>query len=146
MADHFWNTCIYTTLPHDLFTLRVYLSVIYWKMNIEVKFFLTDMLFIVYCFYQNYTICQDNTWTPRQNGCHFTEDISKNIFVNANVWVSIKIDLQQRVQITITKHWFRHWLGAGEATSQYPDQWCHSLMTHMCVTWPECVYVQVDDS
>ena len=36
----------------------------------------------------------DNTLRPRQNGRHFVEDIFKCIFVNENVWISLKISLK----------------------------------------------------
>ena len=35
-----------------------------------------------------------NTLRPRQNGCHFAEDILKCIFLNENVWIPIKISLK----------------------------------------------------
>ena len=35
-----------------------------------------------------------NTLRPRQNGHHFTDDIYKYIFMNENVWISIKISLK----------------------------------------------------
>ena len=35
-----------------------------------------------------------NTLRTRQNGCHFTDDIFKCIFLNENVWISIKISLK----------------------------------------------------
>ena len=35
-----------------------------------------------------------NTLGPRQNGRHFADDIFKCIFLNENVWISIKISLQ----------------------------------------------------
>ena len=31
---------------------------------------------------------------PRQNGRHFAEDIFKRIFLNENIWTSIKISLK----------------------------------------------------
>ena len=34
-----------------------------------------------------------NTLRLRQNGCHFTDDIFKCIFLNENVWILIKISL-----------------------------------------------------
>ena len=55
-----------------------------------------------------------------------------------------------RVQLTIIQHWFRKWLGAGQATSHYLNQWwlvywciCASLRlnelrTH---TWRDRVYL-----
>ena len=35
-----------------------------------------------------------NTLRPRQNGRHLPDDIFKYIFLNENVWISIKISLQ----------------------------------------------------
>ena len=35
-----------------------------------------------------------NTLRPRQHGCHFPDDIFKCIFLNENVWISIKISLE----------------------------------------------------
>ena len=35
-----------------------------------------------------------NTLRLRQNGCHFPDDIFKCIFLNENVWISIKISLK----------------------------------------------------
>ena len=32
-----------------------------------------------------------NTWRPRQNGRYFAEDIFKCIFLNENIWISIKM-------------------------------------------------------
>ena len=39
--------------------------------------------------------CQGiNTLRPRQNGRHFPDDIFKCIFLDANVWISVKISLK----------------------------------------------------
>ena len=35
-----------------------------------------------------------NTLRPRQNGCHFPDNIFKGIFLNENVLISIKISLK----------------------------------------------------
>ena len=35
-----------------------------------------------------------NTLRPRQNGCHFAENISKCVFLNENIWISINISLK----------------------------------------------------
>ena len=35
-----------------------------------------------------------NALRPRQNGRHFPDDIFKCIFINENVWISIKISLK----------------------------------------------------
>ena len=60
-----------------------------------------------------------------QNGCHFTDDTFKSIFLNENVRISIKIPRKfiAKVQLTISQHWFRYWLGADQATSHYLSQW-----------------------
>ena len=60
-----------------------------------------------------------NTLRPRQNGHHFPNDTSQCIFLNENVWISIRFNwsLFLRVQSTIFQHWFRYWLGAKQVTS-----------------------------
>ena len=63
-----------------------------------------------------------NTLRLRQNGCHFLNDIFKGIFLNENVWISIKISLNF-VPRGLIKHWFRKWLGAGQVTNHYLNQW-----------------------
>ena len=45
------------------------------------------------------------------------------------------------VQLTISLHWFRWWLGAEQATSHYLNQWWPSSLTRMCDTkgrWVKC--------
>ena len=50
-----------------------------------------------------------NTLRPRQNGCHFPDDIFKWIFLNENVWILLKIPLTfvLMFELTIFQHWFR---------------------------------------
>ena len=38
-----------------------------------------------------------------------------------------------RFKLTIFQHWFRWWLGAGQATSHYLNQWWSSLLTYTCM-------------
>ena len=38
-------------------------------------------------------------------------------------WLRFHWSLFVRVQLTIIQHWFRWWLGAGQATSHYLNQW-----------------------
>ena len=66
-----------------------------------------------------------NTLRPRQNGRHFPDDIFKWILLNENVWISIRLhwSLILGVQLAISQHWFRQWLGADQATSHYLIQW-----------------------
>ena len=44
-----------------------------------------------------------------------------------------------RVQLTISQHRFREWLGADQATSHYLNQWCPRLSTYIYVTPPQWV-------
>ena len=62
-----------------------------------------------------------NTLRPRQNGRHFPDDIFKRIFLNEKVWTPIKFhwNLFLRVQLTISQHWFRLWLGVEIRNSNY---------------------------
>ena len=43
------------------------------------------------------------------------------------------------VELTISQHWFRWWLGAKQAANHYLKQWWRSLLTHICVTRPDWV-------
>ena len=56
--------------------------------------------------------------------------ISERTFSNAFSWMKMyefQLKFHQslflRVQLTIFHHWFRYWLGAGQATSHYLKQW-----------------------
>ena len=81
-----------------------------------------------------------NTLRPRQNGRHFPDDISKWIFLNENVWISIKISLKfvprgpinnipSMVQIMA-------WCRGDKSLSELMMV---SLLTHICVTRPQWV-------
>ena len=69
-------------------------------------------------------VCVD-TLRPRQNGRQIPDDNFKCMF-----WMKIyklrlrfHLNLVSRVQLTIFRHWFRYWLGAGKATNYYLNQW-----------------------
>ena len=47
------------------------------------------------------------------------------------------------VQLTISQHWFRQWLGAKQVTSHYLDQWWPSSLTHICGAKGRWVYRSV---
>ena len=56
--------------------------------------------------------------------------ISQTTFSNGLSWMKMyeyKLafhwSLFLRVQLTIVQHWFRYWLGAGQVTSHYLNQW-----------------------
>ena len=42
-----------------------------------------------------------NSLRPRQNGCHFTDDIFKCIFLNEDEWIALKISLKFVAKIRI---------------------------------------------
>ena len=82
-----------------------------------------------------------NTLRPRQNGHHFADDLFKCIFVNENVWISIKISLKfvpkgpiynipALVQIMA-------WRRLGDKPLSEPM--IARLSTHICVTRPQWV-------
>ena len=82
-----------------------------------------------------------NTLRPRQNGRHFADDIFKCIFLNENVWISIRISLKfvprgpidnipALVQIMA-------WRRVGDKPLFEPMM--VSLLTHICVTRPQWV-------
>ena len=87
-----------------------------------------------------------NTFRPRRNEQHFTDDIFKRIFFNESVWISIKSSLKfvpkgpinnipALVQIMAWRH-------SGDKPLSEPM--VVSLPTHICVTRPQWVnkYVQ----
>ena len=82
-----------------------------------------------------------NSLRPRQNGRHFADDIFKCIFLNENVWISIKIllkfvpkgpisNIPALVQIMA-------WRRPGDMPLSEPM--VVSLPTHICVTRPQWV-------
>ena len=82
-----------------------------------------------------------NTLRPKQNGRHFPDDIFKSIFLNENVWISIKISLKfvpggpnnnfpALFQIMA-------WRRPGDKPLFEPMM--VSLPTHICVTRPQWV-------
>ena len=49
-------------------------------------------------------------------------------------WLKFHWSLFPGVQLIITQHWFRKWLGAGQATSHYLNQWWPSALMYICIT------------
>ena len=54
-----------------------------------------------------------NILTPRQNGRHFPDDIFEHIFLNENIWISIKISskfvpkgLINNIPVLVQKKWW----------------------------------------
>ena len=82
-----------------------------------------------------------NTLRPRQNGRHFADDICKCIFLNENVWISIKISLKfvpkgpinnipSLVQIMALRR---------PGNKPLSEAMMVNLPTHICVTRPQWV-------
>ena len=85
------------------------------------------------------------TLRPRQNGLHFTDDIFKWIFLNENVWISIKISLN-----FVPKGWINNipvlvqimaWRHPGDKPLSEPM--IISLLKHICVTRPQWFYIMM---
>ena len=81
-------------------------------------------------------ICDINVLRPRQNGRHFPGDILKCIFLNENVWISLKISLNFVPKVRINNI---PALVQIMATSHYLHQWWYNLQTHICLTRPQWV-------
>ena len=82
-----------------------------------------------------------NTLKPRQNGCHFSEDIFECIILNENVWISTRISLKfvpkspidnipALVQI---RAW--HW----QDDKPLSESMMARLVIHICATSPQWV-------
>ena len=76
---------------------------------------------------------------------------SQTIFSYASSWMRT-FDFQTKfhwnmflaVLLTINHRWFR--VVAEQATSHYLNQWWYSLLTHICVTWPQWVFTLFTDA
>ena len=66
-----------------------------------------------------------NTLRPRQNGRHFADNIFKCIFLDENVWISLKISLKfvPKGPINNIPALLQIMVGAVQATSHYLNQW-----------------------
>ena len=77
-----------------------------------------------------------NTLRPRQNGRHFPDDTLKCIFLNENVWVSIKISLKLVPKGPINNIPALVQIMAWHRPGDEPlsETMLASLLTHICVT------------
>ena len=82
-----------------------------------------------------------NTLRPRQNGRHFPDDIFKCIFLNENIWISIKISLKFVPKGPINNNpalvQIMAWRRLGGKPLSEPMM--VSFLTHICVTRPQWV-------
>ena len=69
------------------------------------------------CLVPLWSIDDSNILRPRQNGCHFPDNILKCIFFNENVWIAIKISLKSlandpiKINPTLVQIMARCWPG-----------------------------------
>ena len=82
------------------------------------------------------------TLRPRQNVCHFADNIFKCISLIwiycALIWISLKyIHKGPIISMSALVHWW--WLGGEQATSRYLNQCWPSLPSHICVALPQWV-------
>ena len=82
-----------------------------------------------------------NTLRPRQNGRHFPDDIFKCIFLNDNVWISIKISLKFVPKGPINNIPPLVQIMAWRLPGNKPlsELMMVSLPTHICITRPQRV-------
>ena len=52
--------------------------------------------------------------------------------------------LFQSVQLTVFQHWFRFWLGAGQATIHYLKQWWSMLVTYIYATRSQWALILIE--
>ena len=85
-----------------------------------------------------------NTLRPTQNGRHFPDDIFKWIFLNENVWISIKLKLKFVPNVPINNIpvlvQIKAWRRSGDKPLSEPMM--DSLLTHICVTRSQWVKVK----
>ena len=114
---------------------------------------LTKSISFFQCFLCVYFICEIsygagadvgwllNTLRPRQNGRHFADDIFKCIFLNENVWISLKISLKFvpkiRINNILTLVQIMAWRRPGDKPLSEPMM--ITLPTHICDTRPQWV-------
>ena len=82
-----------------------------------------------------------NTLRRRQNGGHFTDDVFKCIFLNENVWISLKTSLKSVRKVLINNIpalvQIMTWRCSGHKPS---EPMMVTLLMHICVTRPQWVY------
>ena len=82
-----------------------------------------------------------NILRPKQNGSHFADDVFKCIFLNENVWISLKISLKFVPKGPINNIPSLVQIMAWHRTGNKPlsEPVMVRLLTHICVTWLQWV-------
>ena len=87
----------------------------------------------------NAVILKLNTLRPIQNCCNFADGIFKYIFLNINVWISLKFSLKfvpkVRINNILAMVQIMAWRWPGDKPLSEPMMF--SLLTHICVTRPQ---------
>ena len=88
--------------------------------------------------------CSFNTLGPRQHGRHFTDDTFKRIFLNENLWISIKISLKFVPKCPIDNIPALLQIMAWRRPGDKPlsEAMTVSLLTHICVARPQWVNIE----
>ena len=79
-----------------------------------------------------------NPLRQRQNGCHFADNIFKCIFLNKNVWISLKILLKfvPKVRINNIPALVQVMAWHLPGTKPLSEPMMVKLLMHICITWP----------
>ena len=82
-----------------------------------------------------------NTLRPRQNGCHFADDIFKCIFLNENIWIPIEISLKfvSKGSINNDPALFQIMAWCRPGNKPLSEPIVVSSLTHIYVTRPQWV-------
>ena len=104
---------------------------------------------LVYSFRMNKVLLHDiNILRPIQNGRHFPDDIFKCIFLNENVWISIKISLKfvPKGPINNIPALVQIMARCRPGDKPLSEPVMVSLLTHICVTRPQRVNIMYNIS
>ena len=144
--------------PNVLSLYKVYMENLNWKTKFvygavsssqllevsgQTSLFLLMITFLLgtFLFQCKYQQAIFNILRPRQNGRHFAEDTLKCIFVNENARILIEISLtfvpKGPINIIPTLVQILAWPQLGDKPLSQPMM--ASLLTHICVTWPQWV-------
>ena len=97
---------------------------------------------------RNVTFILINTLRPRQNGRHFADEPFKRIFLNENVWISLKISLKFVPRVPINNIPalvpIMAWRRSGGKPLSEPVM--VSLLTHICITRPQWVKASINEN
>ena len=86
-----------------------------------------------------------NKLRPEQNGRHFPDDIFKWTFLNENLWISLKVSPKFVPKGPINNMPALVQIMAWRRPDDKPlsELMMVSLLTHICVAWPQWVYSTV---